>query len=404
MTTFDPRREIEKLRSHLASHDKPIVFLIGAGASCAVEGTDGAQLIPAIGDLGNRCRDAVHKLGGDYVTAWASIVAEIESRRPCNIEEILSSVRRKIAAVGPGDRLAGLDHDELMRFEGAIRRSIAEAATPAEVRVPVALPQHHQLARWIRRTDRSVPVEIFTTNYDTLLERGLEDERVAHFDGFVGSRRPFFLGASLEHDSFAPGSRWARLWKVHGSVNWSWDGRDDVRRRIVRGSEGVDGELILPSSHKYDESRKQPYTAMLERLKRVLLEREDVLLVTIGYSFGDDHINAVVFDALGIKDRLHVVSLQFGDVAEDHVLHVEAERHKNLLVYGRSRAIVGGEPGRWLLHEPVDRAMAGLLDIPFDSDGSESLEEEAMLTGAFRLGDFVWFGAFLESFARSHGE
>ena len=31
MSAFhDPRREVEKLRSHLAVHDKPIGFLIGA--------------------------------------------------------------------------------------------------------------------------------------------------------------------------------------------------------------------------------------------------------------------------------------------------------------------------------------------------------------------------------------
>lgn len=47
MPTHDPRREIEKLRDHLASHDKALMFLFGAGTSCAVTGTDGTALVPA---------------------------------------------------------------------------------------------------------------------------------------------------------------------------------------------------------------------------------------------------------------------------------------------------------------------------------------------------------------------
>lgn len=401
MTTHDPRREVEKFRELLASHDKPIALLIGAGASCAVNGPDGNPLIPAIARLGELCEEGVRALGDKLGAAWDHIVKELTAARSeCNIEEILSHVRRKITAIGPRDTLAGLDAAGLAKLESSIQQTIAKAASPENSTIPPVLP-HHRLARWIKRTDRAAAVEIFTTNYDTLLERGLEGERVATFDGFVGSRCPFFQSQSLVHEALAPGKNWVRLWKVHGSINWSWVTTADGSRRIVRGAENETGELIFPSFHKYDESRKQPYAAMLERLHRVLVEREDSILVTLGYSFGDEHINSVIFDALEVRDRLHVFSLQYEDPADAHELVTRAKSLKNLVVYGRRRAIVGGVVGAWKLHEPVDARLAPMMNIPFKRDPPPTGSTAAPLTGSFRLGDFQRFTHFLETISGS---
>lgn len=365
---------------------------------------NGKPLIPAIAALGDLCETEVRALGAEYAAAWESISTEVLAKnQSCNIELMLTAVRNKIAAAGPNDMLAGLDINGLSRIESTVRTTIAKAARPAEDRLPPSLP-HHALARWIQRTDRLTPVEIFTTNYDTLIERGLEDERVATFDGFVGSRQPFFHPQSLKHEELAPGRKWVRLWKIHGSINWFWTTLQDGTRRIARGAEETGGEFILPSSYKYDESRQQPYVAIMERLHRVLTEREDCILITIGYSFGDEHINAVIFDALDVRDRLHVFSLQFSDPPEDHVLMIRAKSRSNLVVYGRQHAVVGGVLGKWRLHEPVDGRLAPLMDIPFDSDAYlPDHSDEPDLSGAFRLGDFKWLARFLDTIVGNGG-
>jgi hypothetical protein len=252
----DPKREVEKLRDHLASHDKPLAFLVGAGASVAVRDAANKPLVPAIAALGELCKTAVTTLGTEHAEAYGVVAAEQGAQlgRDPTIEDVLSAVRAKIAAMGAADQLAGVTKNQLEAVEKEIRTTIAGVAQPDEARIPKRLP-HHALARWIGRIDRKVPVELFTTNYDTLLERALEDERVPAFDGFVGSRRPFFSAASLQHADAAPGRRWTRLWKVHGSINWSWSESSDGVPRIVRAEEHGGGELIFPSLHKYDESR-----------------------------------------------------------------------------------------------------------------------------------------------------
>jgi hypothetical protein len=396
---LDPRREVEKLRDQLAAHDKPLAFLMGAGTSCAPQGTNGEPLIPAVAGLTALVRERVDELGEKFKTAFNKIDAGIKEslkvegiHRPVNIEDILSAVRLMLQAMTSAEILRDLSKTEMELVEKTIRSTIAEVACPKEERIPERLP-HHSLGRWIHRINRDWPIEIFTTNYDTLIERGLEDEYVPIFDGFVGSRRPFFHSASLVDKNSAPGNAWARLWKIHGSVNWHLEDE-----RFIRGEERTDGELILPSTRKYDESRKQPYVAMLDCLGRFLTQRQDSLLVVLGYSFGDQHVNEVIFESLRVHDRVHVIALLFEDPEEDSSLVEHSRSHRNLILYGPKFGIVGGDRREWKLMDPVDGRTAGLLDVPFDSEFIPD-DEPLPLLGRFRLGDFVWFGRFLDQIA-----
>lgn len=404
----DPRREVEKIREHLGSHEGRLAFLIGAGTSAAIRNPEDEPLIPTVTELSKACRDAVANLGAEQASAYDSIRAECEAdletaksgepptaARAVNVEDILSAVRTKLSAIGDSDTIAGLDKAKLVGVEKEIRTTIAKAAFPAEDHIPSHLP-HHQFARWVSRLGRATAIELFTTNYDTLFERALEDERLSVFDGFVGMRRPFFSAASLARSTSMPGSSWTRLWKLHGSINWSMQSFADRSERIVRGEDSDSGELIFPSLHKYDESRKQPYASILDHLGRLLDDPGGALLVVLGYSFGDQHINEIVFDALDSRDRAHIFAIQFEELPDDHPLIVRATALPNLLVYGPKTAVVGGVRAPWRLNEAVDDSTAALLDIAFDSNAAPEPEQIADL-GRFRLGDFTYFATFLSS-------
>jgi SIR2-like domain len=411
--THDPRREVVKIREHLGSHDGLLAFLAGAGTSAAVFGTDKSPLIPTISKLSNACREAVAALGDEHAGAFEEIVSQCENAlkaaappdtdvRNVNVEDVLSAVRTKLSAIGDGDRISGLDRVKLEAVEQEIRTTIATAALPDAARIPERLP-HHDLARWISRLGKATAIEIFTTNYDTLFERALEDQRLSVFDGFVGVRRPFFSALTLSRPKSMPGPAWTRLWKLHGSINWTMESFADDSKRIVRASESGGGELIFPSLHKYDESRKQPYVAMLDHLSRVLDNPSGALLVVLGYSFGDQHINEIIFDALDSRDRAHVFAFQFEELSDKHPLIVRAKALPNLLVYGPKTAVLGGVRLPWRLSEPVEDRTAALLDIAFDSNAVPDTEEVA-LEGEFRLGNFKYFASFLGSLVGEHDE
>jgi hypothetical protein len=293
-----------------------------------------------------------------------------------------------LVAMGEQDKLLGLGRTGIATFEETVRRTIARIANPARELIPEETP-HRLMARWLARTSRQQPVEIFTLNYDVLIERAFEAERIPLFDGFVGSYRPFFLPDSLRRPEAAPGLNWIRLWKMHGSVTWRRENQDG-RARIVRGEPDGSGEMILPSFHKFDESRQQPYAAFIDRLGR-FLDQDDALLITSGFSFGDEHINNVIFSALENRPRTHVYSLQFGELDNDHDLLRRALRQRNLIILGPKTGVVGGRRAEWRLEEG-----APVVDTVFEVGPKAEADSQAT-AAKLKLGDFEKFCEFLLS-------
>lgn len=397
MLTHDPEPVIHLLRDHLAAHDKRLAFLFGAGTSSAVNIASPAPpgskrgyepLVPAIEPMTDRCKAAVDQLSEDHSTAWESLVTECESLDgAANIESILGRLRLKADAAGPAEKTLGLDREQLVSLEMAIRNTIAGLASPAEDAIPDHLP-HDEFANWIKRARRQHAVEVFTTNYDVLIERSLERARVPFFDGFVGSYQPYFSPDAIEIDANIPGRTWTRLWKLHGSANWSL-----INNVATRESSLGHGDMILPSHRKYDESRKMPYLALMDRLATSLLV-DGTLLVTSGYSWSDQHINSTILTALDTHPSNAVIALSYAELdSVPHLVEMTKSR-SNLLVIGPREGILRGQRRNWALPQLMSNAAASFLDIAYDSDAIPE-EEGRQVTGRMRLGDFNSFCAFL---------
>lgn len=195
----DAQKTLSDLRDHLARHDKPIAFFFGAGTSCAVKvpAADGSgkmeSLIPNVAGLTLKCREAVAALGKKFADSWDAIAAQCEAaNQNPNVENILSRARMMLAAVGDGDRLAGLDRAEIKRLEETVRQTIARLVTPERERIPDELP-HRAFGRWLVRTARQHPVEIFTVNYDILTELALEAEPSRSSTVLSAATNPFSM-------------------------------------------------------------------------------------------------------------------------------------------------------------------------------------------------------------------
>ena len=407
MNTHDPRQVIEDLRNHLAVHDRRLAFLFGAGTSSAVniasttskgEKPKHEPLIPGIDGLTELCGTAVCKMGETQDKAWKTLVSQCkQDGRAANVESVLSKVRMKIDAIGEGELLVGLDRTQLRYIERGISSTIAKAVNPPEEKIPGRIP-HDDFAAWVKKVNRTAPLEIFTTNYDVLFEQAFEASRVPVFDGFVGTYHPFFYPECLEDDDLLPSSKWMRLWKLHGSVTWLLEEKAGDKW-IIRSQPTETGELILPSHRKYDESRKQPYMAYMDRLSRIL-NSEHSLLITCGYSFGDDHINAILYGALDSRNTVNIIALQFQDLNEGDKLFDVAIRRTNLTVIAPNGGVISGSWGLWQLTQPVDNKTSSFMDSGFDSnalpeDEGSPAAASADLKGRVRLGDFNWFCRFL---------
>jgi len=407
----DPFIAIQLLRNHLSTHDQTLSFLFGAGTSASINIAPPAEagkkrgyqpLIPAVIPLTEKCKDAVMLLDTKFQTAWQHLLEECDELKVDNhIESILSRVRYKISAIGQNDKTLGLNRAELRELETSIQDTIFRATSPSETSFPEKMP-HQKFARWVKQISRKKPIEIFTTNYDILIELALERARVPVFDGFTGVVEPFFNNDCFDNPELMPPTDWIRLWKIHGSINWKVSSTLGGKR-IIRATENINGEMILPSHQKYDESRKQPYQALIDRFTKVL-KQDSSLLVTSGYNFGDQHLDAIIYDALDNNPLTHVISLQFSDLTPDSPIVKQAIGRPNFIVLGRNGGVLHGQWGTWKLKDAVDKRTAGFMDVAFDSDAYPD-PEEAALTGALRLGDFNYFCSFLFSLAGiSEGE
>lgn len=399
MTTHDPQRLVHLLRDHLAAHDKRLLFLFGAGTSSAVniapppaagEAPEHVPLIPALETMTIRCQEAVEALSTDHANAWGLLEAECTGLgHAAHIESILGRLRLKVDASGPDDETLGLTNEKLRKFEESIRTTIARLSCPSEAQIPPHLP-HDSFAQWTRYARRRYPVEVFTTNYDILIERSLERMRVPLFDGFVGSYEPYFSPNAIEDDESMPGYEWARLWKLHGSINWKM-----TKGSVVRTYGTTEGDMILPSHRKYDESRKMPYLALMDRLSKCM-STSGTLMITCGYSWNDEHVNATLLTALDNQPSSHVIALAYEQLDKLPHLTGLAEKRENLIVLGPRHGVIRGLQGEWALPHEIDNPTASFLDISFDSDAQPETDG-VPVTGILRLGDFNVLCRFLAS-------
>jgi len=161
---------------------------------------------------------------------------------------------------------------------------------------------------------------IFTLNYDTLVEQAADAEGVVLVDGFVGSVRRTFRPESYEHDLYFPAEtteghvhrldRVLHLYKLHGSITWtaeqpSWENPYGIRAHPekVRGEAPV---LIYPTPAKWGEALGMPYSELLRRFAATVVRPQSVLFV-LGYGFGDEHICAIVRQALAVPSFTLVI-------------------------------------------------------------------------------------------------
>jgi hypothetical protein len=355
------------LSAKLATRSRHVCVLLGAGASCACGLPDVSGLqVRVLGGLVNDQRNAFE--------------GQLSGR---NLEQGLSRLRRIAALLeGTGDRVDGLTAQQAADLDRAVCRLIVGCLNLADARLAPML----RFAAWVARTDYHLPVELFTVNYDLLLETALELLRVPYFDGFTGALRARFRTDLVEAsagqaDDWLP-SFLVRVWKLHGSVHWAWEnGRE---REVVRlGAPVADGEpaAIYPSDSKYEESRRVPFLVLQDRFRRALHQSETLMLIS-GYSFGDAHLNEMLFDAARHRPRSELIAFCFGDIPD--ALIERASESPNLQAVGRHEAIIGGVRASW---EPL-------------KDGAPDLwGDEGMA-----LGNFASLASFLARSSPPQGE
>jgi hypothetical protein len=382
---LDPERHAGQLLQCLNQDKQRIGLLLGAGCPYSVKTDSGDPLITDIRGLTELIGGILS--GGSFKVHWDNLCSQFREdyNREPNIEDILSRVRGLKDYVGNGE-VRGFSKAVLTDLEEMICKEIKDCVSKI---LPSKSTPFHSLANWIGSINRAEPIEIFTTNYDLLLEQSLEDMRVPFFDGFVGAHHPFFDAYAIENDILPP--RWARLWKIHGSISWR-SGTVDRTFKVWRTDINQGGNAVIHPSHlKYEESRKMPYLAMMDRLKRFLSTPSSVLII-VGYSFNDQHLNDLILQGLQGTPSSAVFGLLYNSLTSYPVAESMSSQRGNLSLISRDGAIFGTKKHSWVKTSeiPDSNLPEGIVKWSKEDGASD------LWSASFHLGDFRCFGAFLQ--------
>lgn len=385
--SHDPLHQVSVLQQCLSGGKKRIGLFLGAGCPMSIKGENQQPLIQDIA--------GITKSVGDKLTSCSEIeapyaLAEEQLKKDGipepNVEHLLTHIRA-LRAVAGTDQVRGLTAEQLDALDERICDLIHQEVNKD---LPSGPTPYHSVALWTDGIPREFQVEIFTTNYDLLLEQALEDSRVPYFDGFSGVRRPIFNPRAIEEERLLP--QWTRLWKLHGSINWYQNENGEVFRGTA--SETAIRRVIHPSHLKYQESRRMPYLAMVDRL-RTFLSDPTAALVLCGYSFRDDHINDTIMQGLQHTQTSVAFALAYGSLEHSPDATTLAKSRPNLNVLAKDGGVIGSQQYAWPRRPYQPESGNEANPVSWEPAGQE--EENSEQIAQFNLGDFRAFGRFLQS-------
>ncbi|PPZ91910.1 hypothetical protein C3729_07590 [Cloacibacterium normanense] len=223
------------------------------------------------------------------------------------VENILNKTQQLKVLLNSGKVINTLKEQHIIDIEKEIKKTIFK-----ELSIEINTDNFNKLVVWLNFINKDYEKEIFTLNYDLLVEQALEKVSLPYFSGFIGNVKPFFITDSVDDfQGLYVKQSWVKLWKLHGSLNFV-KGVDD--RIYIDNDKNTASEnlLIYPSMDKYLSSRRAPYISYLDRFRKYLIDKEKILFV-LGYSFGDDHINEVIVNGLNNNHRLSIIAFAFDE-------------------------------------------------------------------------------------------
>jgi hypothetical protein len=170
------------------------------------------------------------------------------------------------------------------------------------------------LHRLSRRRVRDSRLKLFTTNYDLCFETAAGRQGLVVLDGFSFTQPRqfdprFFLYDIVRRPSSGdevgtPLEGVFHLYKLHGSVNWSRRGDNDIE--VDNHPSAATACLIYPAKGKYQQSYVQPHLELVSQYFATLREPNTCVIVA-GFGFNDDHLSEPILAAVRTNPHLRLI-------------------------------------------------------------------------------------------------
>ena len=292
---IEEKVDVQHIRNKLAQFLQMdnLNFLIGAGCSSHMV-EDNETGIPGMA-----------KLYKDFFEEHSNFEIagiEVKSKFNGNLESMLETM----GGIAAAEKVKIIDEnigDKIKTIQKFIRDKIIYGLHGDEV---LQLYRNFYIKTVFR--GRKSPINIFTTNYDLYNEQALDLLSFPYNNGFVGTYKRSFNPASYKYayveDMNLSKHIWERvpnfynLYKLHGSISWVKDS-NKIREIDYNHISEDDTVMIYPTPLKDRSTLMTPYSDLFRAMETALLRKNSVL-ITLGYSFADDHINRLILNSLAI--------------------------------------------------------------------------------------------------------
>jgi hypothetical protein len=247
---------------------------------------------------------------------------------PVNYERLLSVlfswqealIGSRIEVVGSDGTRVPVTGDVLGELIWRLVRSLVDLCQlPASGKESALEDYRRFIKRALTRQLNLRRVNIATLNYDTLVEQASDQEGVMVIDGFIGNLTRVFRPESFDQDLYFPAQttegrvhrldRVIHLLKLHGSITWSAEVPSASNPRgLFAGTVGPSRKpvVVYPTPLKYGQTLGLPYSEMFRQFALSVVQPQSTLFV-MGYSFGDAHVNSLIYQALAIPSFTLVI-------------------------------------------------------------------------------------------------
>ncbi len=196
-------------------------------------------------------------------------------------------------------------------------------------------------------------INIFTTNFDLFIEDSCERLGIPYNDGFAGQINPSFSVAnfnkiqrykSLQFDNTSDIPLF-NIIKLHGSVSWQAKDEkiiysngnhiaDDLGDKM--GDDFDEGykkiAVINPNAEKHFETVLDSNYASMLRKFTLELEKENSVLIIVGFSLEDKHIKNLLYGVMRSNPTLVVVYFSYSKYDETSDKFEEKKNHNLYII------------------------------------------------------------------------
>lgn len=330
---------IKKIKDKITdlTNIKNLHFLLGAGAS--------SDSIPAMKQLAQIVdrevnSDEIGDLAGnddlDNKTV-KKIYQTIKNACPKDLEKMLGLLFARTFYMEE----VGKDDAEALFLVNLIQKTIYNYINidMSSERAKISLELYKKFYQKLALRNKDLArVNIFTTNNDLFSETALGYLNINYNNGFSSGLSRTFNPARFSYtfsrkidyslEKYEPLENMVYLHKLHGSINWIEDDSNSFFNikeiDIVPDYNPEDKNvLIYPTPLKQNKSLGSPYVDLIREFQNKLALPHSVLII-IGYSFSDEHINNAIYAALASNSSLNVVI--FGNYKDEKLFKINDRR------------------------------------------------------------------------------